>query len=60
MLSTTLRDKLKDFTTLDEYLDFRIIDTGAPYVLSSPCRLVTVRTDQRIASSNLSCYLVWA
>lgn len=30
MLSTTLRDKDKDFTTLDEYLDFRIIDTGAP------------------------------
>jgi hypothetical protein len=30
MLSTTLRDKSKDFADLDEYLDFRIIDTGAP------------------------------
>jgi hypothetical protein len=30
MLSTTLRDKSKDFATLEEYLDFRIIDTGAP------------------------------
>jgi hypothetical protein len=32
MLSTTLKDKAKDFTTLEEYLDFRIVDTGAPYV----------------------------
>lgn len=30
MLSTTLKDKSKEFTTLEEYLDFRIIDTGAP------------------------------
>jgi hypothetical protein len=30
MLSTTLRDKAKDFSDLDEYIDFRIIDTGAP------------------------------
>lgn len=30
MLKTTLRDKTCDFDTLDDYLDFRIIDTGAP------------------------------
>jgi hypothetical protein len=30
MLSTTLKDKSKDFGSLEEYLDFRIIDTGAP------------------------------
>ncbi|KAL2166793.1 hypothetical protein VTG60DRAFT_2146 [Thermothelomyces hinnuleus] len=28
MLSTTLRDKAKNFSDLEEYLDFRIIDTG--------------------------------
>ncbi|KAM7217588.1 Isoprenoid synthase domain containing protein [Rhypophila decipiens] len=32
MLSTTRADKTKDFSTLDEYLDFRIVDTGAPFV----------------------------
>jgi hypothetical protein len=30
MLSTTLRDKDKQFASLEEYVDFRIIDTGAP------------------------------
>lgn len=30
MLSTTLRDKAKDFCDLENYLDFRIIDTGGP------------------------------
>jgi hypothetical protein len=30
MLSTTLRDKARDFVDLEDYLDFRIIDTGAP------------------------------
>lgn len=30
MISTTLRDKDKQFTSLDEYVDFRIVDTGAP------------------------------
>lgn len=30
MLSTTLKDKSKEFTTLEGYLNFRIIDTGAP------------------------------
>jgi hypothetical protein len=30
MLSTTLKDKAKDFATLEDYLDFRIVDTGAP------------------------------
>lgn len=30
MLSTTLKDKTKRFANLEEYLDFRIIDTGAP------------------------------
>ncbi|KAK4237715.1 isoprenoid synthase domain-containing protein [Achaetomium macrosporum] len=34
MLSTTLRDKSKDFADLDEYLDFRIIDSGALFVES--------------------------
>jgi hypothetical protein len=28
MLSTTLRDKEKDFVDLEEYLDFRTIDAG--------------------------------
>ncbi|KAI6777686.1 isoprenoid synthase domain-containing protein [Emericellopsis cladophorae] len=32
MLSTTLRHKTNDFGSLDEYLDFRIVDTGAPFV----------------------------
>ncbi|KAK4171121.1 isoprenoid synthase domain-containing protein [Triangularia setosa] len=32
MLSTTLKQKSEDFVNLDEYLDFRIIDTGAPFV----------------------------
>ncbi|KAM7196549.1 Isoprenoid synthase domain containing protein [Rhypophila sp. PSN 637] len=32
MLSTTRTDKTKDFSTLDDYLDFRIVDTGAPFV----------------------------
>jgi hypothetical protein len=30
MLSTTLKDKTSEFNTLEEYLDFRIVDTGAP------------------------------
>jgi hypothetical protein len=30
MISTTLRDKDKEFSSLDEYVDFRIVDTGAP------------------------------
>lgn len=30
MLSTTLEDKSNNFNTLEEYLDFRIVDTGAP------------------------------
>ena len=29
MLTTTHRDKAKDFSGLEEYLDFRILDTGA-------------------------------
>jgi len=32
MASTTTRDKSKDFQSIDEYVDFRIIDTGAPFV----------------------------
>ncbi|KAL2139942.1 hypothetical protein VTI28DRAFT_4454 [Corynascus sepedonium] len=35
MLSTTLRDKSKNFSNLQEYIDFRIIDTGAPFVEST-------------------------
>lgn len=30
MLSTTLRDKDRQFMSLEDYVDFRIIDTGAP------------------------------
>jgi hypothetical protein len=30
MLSTTVRDQNKHFGSLEEYIDFRIIDTGAP------------------------------
>jgi hypothetical protein len=30
MLSTTIKDKTKTFNTLEEYLEFRIVDTGAP------------------------------
>ena len=30
MLSTTLRDKDTDFRSLEEYVEFRIVDTGAP------------------------------
>jgi hypothetical protein len=30
MLSTTLERKSDTFTSLEEYLDFRIVDTGAP------------------------------
>jgi hypothetical protein len=30
MISTTLRDKDKKFRSIEEYVDFRIIDTGAP------------------------------
>ena len=29
MMSTTVRDKNREFTSLEEYVDFRIIDTGA-------------------------------
>ncbi|USP73611.1 fusicoccadiene synthase [Curvularia clavata] len=32
MITTTLCDKDKQFTSLDEYVDFRIVDTGAPFV----------------------------
>ncbi|KAF2202999.1 geranylgeranyl pyrophosphate synthase [Delitschia confertaspora ATCC 74209] len=32
MLSTTLKDKNKAFRSLKEYVDFRIVDTGAPFV----------------------------
>ena len=28
MLSRTLRDKTKDFANLEEYIEFRSIDTG--------------------------------
>ena len=28
-MSTTVRDKNREFTSLEEYVDFRIIDTGA-------------------------------
>jgi len=30
MISTTLRDKDREFRSLEEYVEFRIIDTGAP------------------------------
>jgi hypothetical protein len=30
MISTTLRGKNKEFSSLEEYVDFRIVDTGAP------------------------------
>jgi hypothetical protein len=30
MITTTLQDKDKCFTTLEEYVNFRMIDTGAP------------------------------
>jgi hypothetical protein len=30
MISTTLRDKDKRFCSLEEYVDFRKVDTGAP------------------------------
>ncbi|CAN9134015.1 unnamed protein product [Alternaria alternata] len=32
MIDTTLRDKNKCFTHLEEYVNFRMIDTGAPFV----------------------------
>lgn len=35
MLETTLRDKASSFASIEEYLDFRIVDTGAPYVPSA-------------------------
>jgi len=30
MLTTTLRDKDREFASLEDYVDFRIVDTGAP------------------------------
>jgi hypothetical protein len=30
MLCTTLRDKDRQFASLEDYVDFRIVDTGAP------------------------------
>lgn len=30
MISTTLREKDRQFTSLEDYVAFRIIDTGAP------------------------------
>jgi hypothetical protein len=30
MITTTLCDKDKQFASLDKYVDFRIVDTGAP------------------------------
>jgi ophiobolin F synthase len=30
MLTTTLRDKDREFTSLEEYVDFRIVDGGTP------------------------------
>ncbi|KAI4940773.1 hypothetical protein J4E91_011217 [Alternaria rosae] len=32
MIATTLRDKDKCFANLEEYVDFRMVDTGAPFV----------------------------
>jgi hypothetical protein len=30
MIATTVRDQDKNFRSLEEYVDFRIVDTGAP------------------------------
>jgi uncharacterized FlaG/YvyC family protein len=30
MLATTVRDQNKNFSSLEEYVEFRIVDTGAP------------------------------
>jgi hypothetical protein len=30
MIATTLRDQTTDFSSLEEYVEYRIVDTGAP------------------------------
>lgn len=32
MIATTMRDKRVDFQSIELYLEFRMVDTGAPYV----------------------------
>ena len=32
MIATTMRDKRVDFQSIEDYLEFRMVDTGAPYV----------------------------
>ncbi|KAK3991456.1 isoprenoid synthase domain-containing protein [Cladorrhinum sp. PSN332] len=36
-LGTTLRDKSKEFKTLGEYVEFRIVDSGAPFADALMC-----------------------
>jgi hypothetical protein len=30
MIATTMRDKRVDFQSIEDYLEFRMVDTGAP------------------------------
>ncbi|KAK4120553.1 terpenoid synthase [Parathielavia appendiculata] len=60
MLSTTLRGKDKGFSNLEEYLDFRIIDTGAPFVESTMLfgmgMTLTLEEDALLADIIRPCY----
>lgn len=41
MYTTSLKHKSDHFSSLEEYLDFRIVDCGAPYVMiSNPTAVV--------------------
>ncbi|KAK3306311.1 isoprenoid synthase domain-containing protein [Chaetomium strumarium] len=60
MLSTTLRDKSREFADLDEYLNFRIIDTGAHFVeammLFGMDMVLTAEEDALLADIVRPCY----
>ncbi|KAK4100847.1 terpenoid synthase [Parathielavia hyrcaniae] len=60
MLSTTIRDKDRDFSDLEDYLNFRIIDTGALWtesvMLFGMGMILTREEDARLAHVVRPCY----
>ncbi|KAK4164713.1 isoprenoid synthase domain-containing protein [Cladorrhinum sp. PSN259] len=64
MLSTTREDKFRDFSTLEEYLDFRIVDTGAPFVeavmLFGMGMTLTTEEDAQLADVVRPCFAALA
>ncbi|GAB1315557.1 geranylgeranyl pyrophosphate synthetase [Madurella fahalii] len=60
MLATTLKHKSDSFSSLEEYLDYRIIDTGAPFVesvmLFGMGMTLTTEEDNHLAEVVRPCY----